>query len=438
MSHQHQGQEAPVFAEARDAEAPFITDCHRNAVDSLASAYTNGRPLAVLIGDGRCGAAFVVNRFVAGIKDDLAFVRISEPSSTAVGMMRQIVSGIGFDPKAMSLTDLEQIFKMFLVFQLTHNRRTIICIEKTQDNGQWVLDRIRRLVEMEEKGKFGLMVIISGNRALQELLSEPPLNAIGSSGAKRITLAPFTPAETKEYIRRRVEGTGGTDIDHVFTFNAITVIQELSAGIPDEISKLCSKCLELADLDDSGPINAALVNRAAKLLRLASIVQEPNTVLEDVAATAEESSEARLVAYVNDTLAKEQVLNGSHVLIGRDDLCDIRLSNRIVSRHHALVVNSSMGIKLVDLGSRNGTYVNGKKIRKHTLQDSDKITVGDCSIEFVAGDDHHSWYFDSDPTDVLEPQIVRRSLAGLGNGFEMESIESTKAMISSRHLGARN
>lgn len=428
MGHQLQGPEAPIPPAAKEPLQPFVTDCHRNAIASLGTAFEKARPLAILIGDGKSAASFVISRFIDGVKGDVAIARIREPCSNAIEVMREIVGAIGFDPKEMNLTDLEQILKMFLVFQKTHNRRTIICLEETQDNGKWVLDRIRRLVEMEKKDTFGLMVILSGRPSLNDILKDAPLNVISAVGAKRIILAAFTLAETNEYIRRRVEGTGASEVDEVFTFNAITAIQALTSGIPDEIANLCSKCLELADMEDATPVRSGVVERASKLLRLATIVQTPGAVELEVQAlevqALEEKSQTtgRLIAFVNDTFAQEHKLNGGHVLIGRDELCDIRLDSVQVSRHHALVVNSSIGVKLLDLGSTNGTIVNGHAIRKHTLQDNDKITVGDCSIEFVAGDGHRSWYFDVDPTVTLQPKQLGMALTGLGAGFDFDEV----------------
>ncbi len=425
MGHQLQGPEAPIPPAAKEPIQPFVTDCHRNAIASLGTAFEKARPLAILIGDGKSAASFVISRFIDGVKGDVAIARIREPCSNAIEVMREIVGAIGFDPKEMSLTDLEKILKMFLVFQKSHNRRTIICLEETQDNGKWVLDRIRRLIEMEKKDAFGLMVILSGRPSLNEILKDAPLNVLSAVGAKRIILAPFTLAETNEYIRRRVEGTGASEFDEVFTFNAITAIQALTSGIPDEIAILCSKCLELADMEDAAPVRSGVVERASKLLRLATMVQTPGAVELEVQALEEKSqATGRLIAFVNDTFAQEHKLNGGHVLIGRDELCDIRLDSVQVSRHHALVVNSSIGVKLLDLGSTNGTIVNGHAIRKHTLQDKDKITVGDCSIEFVAGDGHRSWYFDVDPTVTLQPKQLGMALTGQGAGFDFDELSN--------------
>ncbi len=68
-------------------------------------------------------------------------------------------------------------------------------------------------------------------------------------------------------------------------------------------------------------------------------------------------------------------------LIGRGLDAEVRLDDDGVSRHHAKVITDSNGDPtLKDLGSSNGTYVNGNRIQTHTLKDGDKIQVGSISI----------------------------------------------------------
>ncbi len=127
-----------------------------------------------------------------------------------------------------------------------------------------------------------------------------------------------------------------------------------------------------------------LVERAAKLLRLANMVQVADAMSDEVHALEEKNkSTGRLIAFVDDQFSQEQKLNGGHVLIGRDELCDIRLDNIQVSRHHALIVNSSIGVKLVDLGSTNGTQVNDEFAKVWNLEHGDRITIGEHTFQFV-------------------------------------------------------
>ncbi len=439
MSHQQPAPTALGLSVEKEPSLPFITDSHSIALDQLGRAFTEARPLAILIGEGKSDASFLIRHFLAGIEGDVTVVRITEPCADAMAGMREIIHAIGFEAKDLSLADLENIFTMFLSSQRTHHRRTIICIEETQDNGQWVLDGVRRLIELEMEGKFGLMVILSGRPGLNELLNEPPLDAICAQAGKRITLAPFSQAETREFIRWQVESAGTADIGQVFEFHAITLIHEFCAGVPDAITTLCCKCRELADQEDTAPVTTDLVKKAGKLLRLTPLMELSDAETVSVEISKVGPRRGRLIARTNGDVIQEQPLNRERILIGRDELCDIRIASHLVSRHHALVVNSSQGVKLVDLGSTNGTFVDGRKIKQCALQDSQVITIGDCTIEYVAGDDQQAWFGDMDPTEKFEQDNTGPASPGKGLGSEMQllELEPAKTKISSGRRRAR-
>jgi len=75
---------------------------------------------------------------------------------------------------------------------------------------------------------------------------------------------------------------------------------------------------------------------------------------------------------------------GSSWAIGRGDGCTVMLDSRSVSRLHALIQRRETGdLSLVDLGSRNGSFVNGKRVSfPVTMQDSDKLVFGDQQLLF--------------------------------------------------------
>lgn len=70
------------------------------------------------------------------------------------------------------------------------------------------------------------------------------------------------------------------------------------------------------------------------------------------------------------------------IRIGRDRDNDLVFSSRLVSRHHAVVEWTGDSYRLRDLGSNNGTYVNGVEVRGVTLQDGDEIWVADERLVF--------------------------------------------------------
>jgi pSer/pThr/pTyr-binding forkhead associated (FHA) protein len=108
---------------------------------------------------------------------------------------------------------------------------------------------------------------------------------------------------------------------------------------------------------------------------------------------------ARLVLSLDGQVLAEYNMSKERYTVGRLPDNDIRIDNPAVSGHHALVINILNDSFLEDLNSTNGTYVNGKIIKKHALQDDDVITVGHHTLRFVDSEG-------DEPADEFEKTMV--------------------------------
>lgn len=72
--------------------------------------------------------------------------------------------------------------------------------------------------------------------------------------------------------------------------------------------------------------------------------------------------------------------------IGRAPTSDIVVDANEVSRTHASITVEPAFVTLKDLGSRNGTFVNGRRVETQVLADGDSIKIGACEMRFLAGD----------------------------------------------------
>ncbi len=83
----------------------------------------------------------------------------------------------------------------------------------------------------------------------------------------------------------------------------------------------------------------------------------------------------------NETVSSFDLAEGK-ITIGRGGDCDIRLDDEAVSRQHVRVITLMGDAFLEDLGSSNGTFVNGKLTQKCALNDGDVVQVGEKELRF--------------------------------------------------------
>jgi pSer/pThr/pTyr-binding forkhead associated (FHA) protein len=80
------------------------------------------------------------------------------------------------------------------------------------------------------------------------------------------------------------------------------------------------------------------------------------------------------------------VTPGKEIIVGRSSDLDMVLVEDMVSRKHARINLQPDGIWIEDLGSTNGTFVNGEKIKRARLKEGDRILIGTSILKVIAGD----------------------------------------------------
>ena len=130
----------------------------------------------------------------------------------------------------------------------------------------------------------------------------------------------------------------------------------------------------------------------------------------------------RLIVSIDGAVVKELALTKARTTLGRRPYNDIVFDNLAVSGEHAVLMVEGQDVSIEDLGSTNGTRVNGETVRRRILQDADVITIGKYKVTFVAElpQAERAPTAESEDPDLLEPGPASiKVISGRAAGREM-------------------
>jgi pSer/pThr/pTyr-binding forkhead associated (FHA) protein len=90
-----------------------------------------------------------------------------------------------------------------------------------------------------------------------------------------------------------------------------------------------------------------------------------------------------MIVSIDGVVIKEVQLTKDRTTLGRRPYNDIVIDNLAVSGEHAVLQMSAAEVYLEDLNSTNGTYVNGKAVKKQLLQNNDTVEIGKYKIKYI-------------------------------------------------------
>jgi len=114
-----------------------------------------------------------------------------------------------------------------------------------------------------------------------------------------------------------------------------------------------------------------------------------------------------MIVSIDGVVIKEVQLTKERTMLGRRPYNDIVIDNLAVSGEHAVMHMTGHEVEVEDLGSTNGTYVNGKAIKRQVLRNGDTIEVGKYKIRFLHEEEDGGY----EKTMIFKPGMVPPPLA---------------------------
>ena len=147
---------------------------------------------------------------------------------------------------------------------------------------------------------------------------------------------------------------------------------------------------------------------------------------------------AKLILSMDGLVLKEIPITKERTTIGRKAHNDIQIDNLAVSGEHAVIVTILNDSFMEDLGSTNGTLVNGNPVKKHFLQNNDVIELGKYKLKFQQEQAAQpaAAAADFEKTMVLRPSAMKAAAAAAGAAGAGGAAAARQAAVQQAAAGA--
>jgi FHA domain len=143
----------------------------------------------------------------------------------------------------------------------------------------------------------------------------------------------------------------------------------------------------------------------------------------------------KLVVSLDGVVIKEVQITKDKTTLGRRPYNDIVIDNLAVSGEHAVLQMVGADVFIEDLNSTNGTYINGKAVKKQLLSHNDTVEIGKYKIKFMVEDGT-----DYEKTMIMKPGTQAPAAAGRGpnSGFGASGFGSLGASTAPASIRVLN
>jgi general secretion pathway protein A len=392
----------PPFLLGPDADFLFLSTQHSLAQAYLNYALLNRESIVVLTGEPGSGKTLLLQKLCSQIGDHVVAAHITHTQVSPVQFLQVLLLELGFKPFGKRKVELLDMLNRFLVDQHEHGRQVALVIDDAHNLSDKVLEEIRLLADVDAGKGGGMNLILCGQAALLDTLSAPVLAPLAQRVRFRFHLASLSQSETNEYIEHRLAIAGAKQPDAIFAANTTPMIYRYTGGIPRLVNILCETALLGAFADDCKVVTDRLIAKSVEELDWRPFA-ERKMAQEAAVSAAEPAHHSRgngattspatvhelptptlgkLVLTADGELLGEHLIDKERVMIGRDADNDIPLKAEYVSRHHAQVTVEQGACWIADLNSTNGTFVNGRRVKKRILRDGDTVQIGQHRLTY--------------------------------------------------------
>jgi type II secretory pathway predicted ATPase ExeA len=368
-----------AFGHAADAGLAVSYESYQVALRFLATSLNQQNGIALLQGPRGSGKSTIIREQATWWQRDVP-VAIFDGKKSAT---RELVSGMlaqyGVEVIPQQDEQMLQTLGNFLSQKARSGAAPVLIIDNVDRLGSSTLSLLNWLAALDTQGRWSLRIVLTGTGRLAELTAKHSMRNVERRHPAVFALNPLSRREAVAYLRTRFVMAGGDNPEELFPVDVCEHLHELSRGWPGRLNDFALEAMERMEaLTDTRDMPRIIVTR-------------------DGATLAEYS------------------LSKRECIIGRDQMADIVINDRYVSKLHAMLQRYANGVVMLDLNSTNGTLVNSVETKKTVLRNNDIISLGSHRLKIenvpAISDDMAEKIRKADTLTLKNLDDVRRSRA---------------------------
>jgi type II secretory pathway predicted ATPase ExeA len=377
MYEQHFGLDKKPFEQTPDSEFLYLSEQHGYAVASMKFAIANRDAFVIVTGEIGSGKTTMLNKVFSEMDEGIAVARVNNTQLSDVELLRLILADFGINAFRKKKAELIYELQQFVQSQHQAGRQVVLMIDEAQNLSAKVLEQLRLLTCLETEKVKLVTVLLLGQPELNRLIDAPSMEQLRQRCRLRLHMEPLAETDIEHYMRHRLEVAGG-DLDKVFQPDVPKVVYRHTQGIPRLINTLCDTALTACAVGAVEQVTTQIIEDVVEELQWHRV-----RASADQTQTASLTSESavHIVMMKGDYLINEHSVTAPTAIIGRARDCEVVVPDVFCSRRHAMLSREGVMWTIADLNSTNGTRVNGRAIRQHTIADGDIIELGEYTLE---------------------------------------------------------
>jgi len=340
----------------------------------LDGALADSRGVAVIHGGRTSGKSALVTRVAEKLHERAAVAVIDGARMRPSLFLGTMLEQFGYPVDLGSVDELLNMVSVFAVQQTRSRIAPVLVIENLNQMYPATLCVLCKLAELSVNSRYAVRMIIVADRNAQRVIASESMRPLATRIVGEYDLKPLTVRESLVYLHTRLGSMGIPDPEGVFSYDICDELHAVTDGWP---GRLDSIALAVADHEADRPLRLQHIDHpdVRRHFDIDSDDDVPVLEVEDLMPALIVTRAGRVVGRIR--------LTAERTLLGRSEVSDVVIDNEFVSKHHAMVIRTSDTLTLVDLKSRNGTFVNSRPVLSKVLRDSDIISIGEYRLKVV-------------------------------------------------------